>query len=61
VPQFADMMGVPVANLQMLLKEHHERDPLVKQSICENVAFTKVQEGYPLFYPVTELKKHNTV
>jgi hypothetical protein len=30
VAQFAEMLGVPVSNLHMLLKEHHERDPLVK-------------------------------
>ena len=27
---FADMLGLPINNLHMLLKEHHERDPLVK-------------------------------
>lgn len=30
VAQFADMLGVPLTNLHMLLKEHYERDPLVK-------------------------------
>jgi hypothetical protein len=49
VAQFADMLGVPLSNLHMLLKEHYERDPLVKQSVYENVSFIKLQEGYPNF------------
>lgn len=48
------MIGVPQANLQRLLKEHHERDPLVKQSLLETAAFIKVQEGYPQFFNKTE-------
>jgi len=37
------------------MKEHHERDQLVKQSLHENVAFIKVSEGYP------EYHSHNAV
>jgi hypothetical protein len=33
----------------MLMKDHHERDPLVRQAIHEHVSFIKVQEGYPQF------------
>jgi predicted transcriptional regulator len=28
--EFAEMLGIPYSSLQMLLREHHERDPLVK-------------------------------
>ena len=55
------MVGIPLASLQMLLKDHHERDPLVKQSIHENTSFIKLQEGYPLFFSETEYSKHNKV
>jgi hypothetical protein len=41
----------------MMLKEHHERDPLVKQTISENNSFIKLHEGYPIFYAKTEMKK----
>ena len=44
---FAEMLGLPIQNLQMMLKEHHERDPLVKQTISESNSFIKLQEGYP--------------
>jgi hypothetical protein len=43
----------------MLMKDHHERDPLVKQSIHENISFIKLQEGYPIFLSETEYSKHN--
>lgn len=33
----------------MLMKEHHERDPLVRTAIHEHVSFIKIQEGYPQF------------
>ena len=44
---FATKMQIPLKNLEMMLKDHHERDPLVKQSIHEHNAFVKVHEGYP--------------
>ena len=46
---FAERLGIPYANLEVLLKDHHERDPLVRQSLHENVAFIKTSEGYPRF------------
>ena len=45
----------------MLLKDHHERDPLVKQSIHEHVSFIKLQEGYPVFLTETEISKVNKI
>ena len=48
--QFADMLGIPLSTLIMMMKDHHERDPLVKSSIHEQISFIKVQEGYPMFY-----------
>jgi hypothetical protein len=45
----------------MLLKQHNERDPLVKQSIHEHVSFIKLQEGYPVFFQETEDQKHTKV
>lgn len=59
--QFADMLGIPFSSLQMLLKEHHEKDPSVKQSIHEHVSFIKLQEGYPLFFSESNQDKHNFV
>ena len=44
---FATKMQIPLKNLEMMLKDHHERDHLVKQSIHEHNAFIKVHEGYP--------------
>jgi len=38
-----------------MMKDHHERDQLVKQSLHENVAFIKVNEGFP------EYLSHNAV
>ena len=55
------MLGMPFAPLLMLMKEHHERDPLVKQVIHENVSFIKLQEGYPTFVFNTAIKKQNKV
>ena len=46
---FAERIGIPYTNLEILLKDHHERDPLVRQSLHENVAFIKTSEGYPRF------------
>ena len=45
--EFAAAMGIPYANLEILLRDHHERDPLVRQSVHEHVAFVKTSEGYP--------------
>jgi hypothetical protein len=39
---FAEMLGMPFTSLVMLMKEHHERDPLVKQSLHENASFIKI-------------------
>ena len=55
--QFAEMLGMPFSSLLMLMKEHHERDPLVKTSIHEHVSFIKIQEGYPVFIYDTAVKK----
>jgi hypothetical protein len=30
INQFAEMLGMPISSLKMLLKEHTERDPHVK-------------------------------
>ena len=40
--EFAEMLGMPYISLQRLMKDHHERDPLVKQSIHEHISFTKI-------------------
>lgn len=55
------MLGIPITALSMLMKEHHERDPLVKSSIHENSSFIKLQEGYPLFFRETNDSLTNTV
>jgi len=52
---------MPYASLMMLMKEHHERDPLVKQTIHEHVSFIKLQEGYPAFCYHNADKKQNKV
>jgi hypothetical protein len=52
---------MPISSLKMLLKDHTERDPLVKQSIHEHVSFIKLQEGYPIFFSETEMSKDNKV
>ena len=44
---FAARLGIPYSTLELLLKDHHERDHLVRQSLHENVAFIKTSEGYP--------------
>lgn len=59
VAQFAEMMGLPLTSLQMLLKDHIERDPTVRQSIHENVSFIKLQEGFPIFYAESEVTRQN--
>jgi len=33
----------------MMMKDHHERDHLVKQSIHEHASFVKINEGYPIY------------
>ena len=40
--EFANYLGMPFSSLQMLMKDHHERDPLVRQAIHEHVSFIKV-------------------
>lgn len=55
------MLGMPISSLKMLLKDHNERDPLVKQSIHEHVSFIKLQEGYPIFSQETEGNKANKI
>ena len=52
---------MPISSLKMLLKDHTDRDPLVKQSIHENTSFIKVQEGYPIFFVDTEITQSNLV
>jgi len=59
--QFAEMLGMPFSSLVMLMKEHHERDPLVKQSIHEHVSFIKLQEGHPAFIHDSAVKKQNKI
>ena len=56
--QFAEMLGMPFSSLLMLMKEHHERDPLVKTSLHEHVSFIKIQEGYPIFVYDTAVKQN---
>lgn len=54
--EFANYLGMPYSSLQMLMKDHHERDPTVRQAIHEHVSFIKIQEGYPQFlYPCTQV------
>ena len=59
--QFAEMLGVPFSSLEMLMKQHHERDPVVKTSLHEHVSFIKIQEGYPIFVYDTAIKAQNKV
>lgn len=59
--QFAEMLGMPYSSLLMLMKEHHERDPVVRQTLHEHTSFIKVQEGYPMFIYDTAVKKQNKV
>ena len=59
--QFAEMLGVPFSSLEMLMKQHHERDPVVKTSLHEHVSFIKIQEGYPIFIYDTAVKEQNKV
>lgn len=58
---FAEMLGVPFSSLEMLMKQHHERDPVVKTSLHEHVSFIKIQEGYPIFIYETAVKSQNKV
>ena len=44
---FAMEIGLPEADLEAILKDHHERDHLVRVSIHENASFVKISEGYP--------------
>ena len=59
--QFAEMLGVPFSSLEMLMKQHHERDPVVKTSLHEHVSFIKIQEGHPLFLVDSAVKAQNKV
>lgn len=43
------------------MKDHKERDPMVKQSIHEHVSFIKIEEGYPLFMYDMADKQNNTI
>lgn len=52
---------MPISSLKMLLKDHNERDPLVKHSIHEEISFIKLQEGYPIFISQTESSKNNMI
>ena len=58
---FAEMLGVPFSSLEMLMKQHHERDPVVKTSLHEHVSFIKIQEGYPIFIYDTAVKEQNKI
>lgn len=40
--QFAEMLGVPFSSLEMLMKQHHERDQVVKTTLHEHVSFIKI-------------------
>lgn len=55
------MLGVPFSSLEMLMKQHHERDPVVKTSLHEHVSFIKIQEGYPIFIYDTAIKEQNKI
>jgi hypothetical protein len=44
---FARSIGLPDESLEAMLKDHHERDQLVRVSVHENASFVKVSEGYP--------------
>ena len=43
------------------MKQHHEKDPVVKTSLHEHVSFIKIQEGYPIFIYDTAIKAQNKV
>lgn len=47
---FAIYFEFPVDSLKRMMEQHHERDQLVRQSIHEQVAFIKMNEGYPLLF-----------
>ena len=47
--EVAKHLNIPFKNLEMILKDHHERDHLVGVSVHENVSFAKMNEGYPQF------------
>jgi hypothetical protein len=46
---FAIAVGIPYADLEKILSDHHERDHLVRVSLHEHVGFIKNSEGYPQF------------
>ena len=39
---FAEMLGMPFSSLEQLMKNHHERDPVVKTTLHEVVSFIKI-------------------
>ena len=47
--EFAKALSIPYKNLEAIMKDHHERDPLVKQSLHEHVNFIRNSEGYPYY------------
>lgn len=47
--EFAIAVGIPYADLEKILRDHHERDHLVRVSLHEQVGFIKNSEGYPQF------------
>ena len=40
--EFAKFLGMPYSSLQMIMKEHHERDSQVRETIHEHVSFIKI-------------------
>lgn len=58
---FAELLGMPFSSLLLLVKDHHEREPTVKSSIGESTSFTKLQEGYPVFFTHTSEQKQQNI
>ena len=52
--EFANFLGIPFSSLQMLMKQHHERDQVISTTIHEHVSFIKIHEGYPQFIYKTD-------
>ena len=59
--EFAQYLGIPFQSLEMMMKEHFEKDPMVKQTIHEHVSFIKIEEGYPIFLQDNTDKLNNTI
>jgi hypothetical protein len=47
---FAAFIGVPYSDLELIMKNHQERDQLVGATVHENVAFIKMVEGFPNYF-----------